>query len=272
MKFAVNYSNKTKALYEKGKINMDLFKCPDYDFDPELIESARGQAPIYIHFPLNIGQGRLREVEWDNIHRQMEETHTPYVNLHLVGYKQDFPDDQEKGTQEFKQDYIEAILMELEAPLKEFSPTQIILENVVWRGPEGKMLKTAIEPEVLSTIVKESGCGLLLDLAHAQMTAQYTGESVYDYLERLPTKHLRELHITGIQADGTGKLRDSMPMTEEDWRLVGWALSNIRKGKWKCPWVVSFEYGGEGPLFEWRTDQQVLARQVPKLYRMVRDI
>ena len=75
------------------------------------------------------------------------------------------------------------------------------------------------------------------------------------YVETLPVKQLRELHITGIQrldafwvdrlhAAGVdaatieqlaGKRIDHLPMTDEDWDFLDWALSRIRSGAWREP-------------------------------------
>lgn len=101
------------------------------------------------------------------------------------------------------------------------------------------------------------------------MTCKYLKTDVYDYIKKLPLDRLKELHITGIQQDGNQRLRDSMPMTEEDWDLAGWVLKNIQTGNWPEPWVASLEYGGIGPAFEWRTDSKVLASQVPRLEELI---
>ncbi|SET51885.1 hypothetical protein SAMN05421676_105165 [Salinibacillus kushneri] len=88
-------------------------------------------------------------------------------------------------------------------------------------------------------------------------------------MSKLPLHHLKELHITGIQADKNARLRDSMPMTDEDWNLAKWVIQQINAGYWPEPWGVAFEYGGIGPKFEWRSDEEVLSQQLPYLYEMV---
>lgn len=56
------------------------------------------------------------------------------------------------------------------------------------------------------------------------MTCKYLKTDVYDYIKKLPLDRLKELHITGIQQDGNQRLRDSMPMTEEDWDLAEYCI------------------------------------------------
>ncbi len=51
-------------------------------------------------------------------------------------------------------------------------------------------------------------------------------------------------------------------MRESDWQLFVWALDQISQGLWPRPWVITLEYGGVGPHFEWRTDIDALAEQL----------
>ena len=53
MNFAINYSPQAGELLKQGKIEINLFKCPDW---PELIQEASALAPVYVHFPLIAGQ------------------------------------------------------------------------------------------------------------------------------------------------------------------------------------------------------------------------
>ncbi len=59
-------------------------------------------------------------------------------------------------------------------------------------------------------------------------------------------------------------------LTEEDWDLASWVMQRIKSGDWGKPWVVALEYGGVGPAFEWRSDKEVLAKQIPILYDLVK--
>ncbi|WP_173917155.1 DUF692 family multinuclear iron-containing protein [Halobacillus sp. Marseille-Q1614] len=268
MKFAINYSPEAKKLVDDQQIEVDLFKCPD--FDRKLIEDAKNSRPPYIHFDLNAGANSLSSVNWKMVDELLKDTSTPYINLHLVAYSSHFPN---LAIDTFKEDeldqIIEPILLDINRMAKKYGEDRIILENVVYRDEKSDMQRAIIDPRVISRIVEETGCGLLLDIAHAQMTCFYTGEDVYQYLSKFPVNHLKELHITGIQKK-EGKYRDSMPMSEKDWKLAAWVLENIKKGLWQEPWAASFEYGGVGPIFEWRTNSDVIKEQTPRLYQLVK--
>jgi hypothetical protein len=113
---------------------------------------------------------------------------------------------------------------------------------------------------------------------------------VREYISALPTAHVREIHVSGVQLfeghwverlcqvdidTGTiqrsiDRLVEHLPMTEQDRRLVAWAMEQIHSGAWGQPWVVTFEYGGVGRLFRAVTEIDVLAEQIPRLYALVK--
>jgi uncharacterized protein len=110
-----------------------------------------------------------------------------------------------------------------------------------------------------------------------------------EYIGRLPIQRIREIHVTGIQRfEGpwiealrqagidavtiqrfAGRLLDHLPMTGEDWEFFAWAMTQVHSGAWGRPWIVTFEYGGVGPLFQALTQADVLAEQIPRLYKLV---
>ncbi|MFC4403758.1 DUF692 family multinuclear iron-containing protein [Gracilibacillus xinjiangensis] len=269
MKLAVNYSLETEKLVKDSVIDIDMFKCPD--FSKELIDNAKQTKPCYVHFALNAGDNQMNKVNWTAIEALREETNTPFVNVHAVAFVKDYPDmDTFTSNPVHINRIIDAVIKDLAPVMDKFGAENVMMENVICRGENENMMRAIIEPEILSEIMQETGCGLLLDTAHAQMTSKCLGLDVKQYISQLPLDQLKELHITGIQPDNKGRLHDSMPMTDEDWDLAKWVIQRIKAGYWQEPWVAAFEYGGVGPIFEWRTDEEVLAKQTPILYELVK--
>lgn len=66
-----------------------------------------------------------------------------------------------------------------------------------------------------------------------------------------------------------GGYGSTLPLSNVDWKLLTWCCKEIRQGRWARPWVVALEYGGIGPLMEWRSEASVLTAQVPKLVALV---
>jgi uncharacterized protein (UPF0276 family) len=127
------------------------------------------------------------------------------------------------------------------------------------------------EPAVIRRVIEACDCGLLLDLAHARLSSESLGIDAHDYIEQLPVERLRELHVTGIGPNREGRAEDHLPMTDPDWALFDWALQRIRSGAWASPEIVACEYGGVGPMFEWRSDADVIAHDIPRMVAMLRE-
>ncbi len=265
-KLAVNYSPQAATLRLSGDLPIDLYKCPDW---PDLIGEATGEdraQPVYVHFPLVAGDGSLENVDWPRVARLLDETHTPFVNLHLAPHAKTFQGDPESAAA--RERVLGALRKEIEGVGARFGAERVILENVPYYGEEGDRLRLGVLPETVTGLVHDTGCGFLFDLSHARISAHYLGVDEKDYIAALPLDKLRELHITGVQMH-EGRLRDHLPLTENDWEATAWAFAHIHRGAWARPGVVALEYGGIGPTFEWRSDKGVLAEQVPRLCTLV---
>jgi len=59
------------------------------------------------------------------------------------------------------------------------------------------IMKFCISTNVINQVLDNTNAKLLLDIAHAKVTATNSHESVYDYLNRLPLEKVKEIHIVG---------------------------------------------------------------------------
>jgi uncharacterized protein (UPF0276 family) len=57
------------------------------------------------------------------------------------------------------------------------------------------------EAAFVERFLAESGCGLLLDVSHAWLSAHYAGRPARDFLATLPLERVVELHVAGVEAD-----------------------------------------------------------------------
>jgi len=261
LKFALNYSAPAANLAREGQIAVDLWKCPDW---PDMIATAGAEHPVYVHFELRVGSGKLDMTDWHRVEDLLVQTGTPFVNLHLFPCEADF----QAGALDDADAVIEQLLRDVRAAAEQFGPERVIVENAPHQYPGGVILRPAVDPDVISCLVREIDCGFLLDLSHARITARQLGMNEREYVAQLPVDRLRELHLTGL-ACHDGLLIDHMPLTEEDWLAAEWAMARIQAGDWAEPWAVAFEYGGVGPTFEWRSDPAAMAAQVPRLRTLV---
>lgn len=271
MKLAINYSPQAAALIAGNELDIDLFKCPSpddaavRDHCPTLLNDAAALRPFYIHFPLNTCDGSIDGASLARVAELRAQTGTPYVNVHLLATCDDFPDlvvdDVCAGTTVRVTDHL---ITDVTRLAEAFGAENVIAENVVYRGRERRFLAASVLPDVIARVVTATGCGLLLDTAHARLSAHSLNMLVQDYIEALPLGSLRELHVTGSRLGGK-PAADSMPMEEGDWNVAEWVFARIRSGAWPAPWTVALEYGGVGPIFDWRSDPAIISEQIPRL-------
>jgi len=291
MKFAVNYSPQAAELYQTGRIQVDFFKCPAW---PDLIAEAMDIAPVYVHFPLRVGDGTGNAInnetgqpaEWEWVEGILQQTDTCYVNVHLHPPRLSgvLPDNGygAVATTETTQ----RLVCDVEAVVKQFGVDRVIVENGY--NMDHNPLRPAYFPEVISEVVKITGCGLLFDLSHARMASERLNAPVEPYVAKLPVHATRELHITGIQYAGdywisrmqqegvapaviencSGRRMDHLPLIDEDWGAMDWAISSIQAGEWRTPDIVALECGGVGSFWQSTCDGNALAEQIPRLYEL----
>jgi uncharacterized protein (UPF0276 family) len=266
MKFAVNYSKQAAQLVEQGVIEIDRFKCPDW---PDLIAEASRLRPVAVHFTLNVGQGKIQSTNWGQIERILQQTGTDYVNLHLAPEYSDFPGIPVDTTDNAEcQIVIQRMIAEVQSVVSRFGSERVIVENVPYRGEDRTVMRPGVEPDAISEVVRETNCGLLLDISHARIAARSLGIDERLYMAALPVHRLREMHFTGLH-HLDGRWQDHFPVLEEDWPALDWALERVRNQDWAHPNTLAFEYGGVGEKFAWRSDPTVIAEQVPRLYQSV---
>ena len=268
MKFAINYSPQALQLFREGKIQVDLFKFPPW---PDLLPVMRGVPAAYVHFDHIAGGGFPVEADTDAAQRWLDETATPFVNTHLAVSAVDFAADEAISPEAV----IEKALLYVDYLGRHFGHDRVIVENLRYPMPGWNqgMLAEIVDPMVIGEIVKRSGCGFLLDVAHAVLACEGTGRAdVKAYMNALPVAALRELHVVGIRdnARANGRRDDHFAMTEDDWSLAAWALGRIGEGLWRRPEILAFEYGGVGERFAWRSEIEVIAEQAPRLMRLAR--
>lgn len=266
MQFAVNWSPEVAKLLEAGAIQVDMFKCPDWDI---LLADALAQHPSYVHFPLTIGNNQQPEWDFKAIHHRLETTDTRFVNCHIIPNNTVHPADIHHD------DLIPILIDEVQALVTEFGADRVIIENCPYFAgnvDEGYM-QQGVNPRVFHDIISATGCGFLLDMAHVSLVTDFLGQSFEEAISALPIQHIREFHITGIGQWSTGVIGDHMPMQDADWQRLDFCFSQFKSGAWRMPDVIAFEYGGIQMLRDiCGSDEMVLAKQIPTLYQLAHDL
>ena len=269
MQLALNYSPPAVQLVQSGQIHINYFKTPDWEW---IIREAQNIRPVAVHFTLEAGNNCLGQGDWNRLDQLAQITGTPYINLHLDSKQSYFPWLSVDTTLKSDIDQVlKVILSDVKLFVDRFGPDRIIIENSPYHADRGNTLRLCVEPDIITRVVEETGCGLLLDISHAVITAKQLGINPYEYLSRLPVNKIKELHFAGIHHI-IGRWVDHLSILKRDWPWLDWVLSRIQSSEWHTPWLLAFEYGGVGPEFEWRCDPKILLEQIPKLYERVKRI
>jgi uncharacterized protein (UPF0276 family) len=147
----------------------------------------------------------------------------------------------------------------------------VIIENSPYQREDGKTTLLCVQPDMITQVVRETGCGLLLDISHAIITARYLGMNPDEYISRLPMQQVNEMRFAGIHQNRiSGRWTDHLSILKEDWYWLDWVLKRIHSGEWNSPWLLAFEYGGDGEPFKWRSNSDVINKQVTELYEHIK--
>ncbi len=285
MQFTINWSPQARDLLRAGKIHIDRWKCPDWE---DMIALAREDLPVYVHFPLVIGRGTLNQIDWGRIEKFMRDTDTPHVNLHLEPVRSAVGDLERDGL-------FEVCLNEINAVVAKFGADRVVVENIPYRKEHDDKFALSVDPAFVSALLIETDARLLFDIGHAQISAHSLNRELHEYLLAHPLDRLTEVHTAGVttftqahidrarQFEGfdayfrrfegknpLGMLMDHFGMgSDTDWAAFAWLMDRIRDGSAAAPRLISYEYGGTGAPFAWRSESDVIARDVPRFYAMV---
>jgi uncharacterized protein (UPF0276 family) len=112
------------------------------------------------------------------------------------------------------------------------------IENVPYY-PERPRPRYLSDPDFIEAALDAAGADLLLDLAHARVSADGRSEDLAAYLSSLPLGRVRELHLSGARLEQGRWLDRHMLLQPADLELARWLLQ-------RCPGleVITLEYMG----------------------------
>ncbi len=258
MQLACNYSPQLIALLDARTARVDYIKCSRFDLADTEVRHAADYAPVLTHFLPAAGAppAEIDDFPWDWLNGLNRDVRAPWVATHLEAPVD--PDAVDETPSAGAVERIHACLLENIGVMERRLTVPLHLELIPYsrRRP---VAACCVEPDFVTSVVRASDCPLLLDTAHAQVTAQTLGIPLYDYLQALPLDHLVEVHCSGV-IEEDGQLRDRhLELAEGDYLLLEWVRRH------SAAQVITLEYGGTGPLFVWRSDAEALDSQLRRL-------
>jgi len=108
--------------------------------------------------------------------------------------------------------------------LREWLDVPLLLENFNYHATNA--YEYIWEPELFSHLLDEIECGMLLDLAHARISAHNMKEwgDTGDYLEALPLYKVREIHFTRPGRQGNQMVDLHEPVEADDFEWLAWVM------------------------------------------------
>ncbi len=252
MKFSINHSETLLGLLKTGEAQVDAVEWVD-KLSLDRILQARKEFPgLDFHFH----PGRMRFTRKGVAHLQAYLKacpQSPHISIHLaplpalwtyaaMHWKVFLPDPNASRC-------IRRFVKQVQW-LKQRAVQPVILENMPVLHPSRYRFES--DPIIISQVLAETDCSLLLDLAHARIAAEARQMNVEAYLASLPLEKVAQIHLAGVRRDNNGRLYDAhAPLQEEDYRLLEWTLERTK------PAWLTLEYFTE--------DKQALIEQLDRL-------
>jgi uncharacterized protein (UPF0276 family) len=237
-----------RALLERGTLELDYIEV--HGPHAEAARQVYPLAPMLLHnalyqWSLAHPDGLLNKNGAVLTRQLMEITRSPWYSLHL-GFSSaqvDFVGDAMLAlTSVLPSGVILERSLRLLADLKALLGDElpVLVENLDYNP--GGAYDTVCEPQFICRAVEEAGVGLLLDLAHARISAAALRMEVKDYLLQLPLTQVRQVHINHPQWNGERWWDAHEALQEEDEALLEWVLARCQ------PWALTLEYNRDEEL------------------------
>lgn len=127
--------------------------------------------------------------------------------------------------------------------------TPLLVENNNHLGTDA--YEAVTDPAFLVEVLDQAGADLLLDVAHARITARNTGRDEAGYLAALPLARARQVHLSRHGRAGERAVDAHEPLEDEDWTFFAGLL----------PRLPGLEYA----TIEYYKDPEALLAQIARL-------
>jgi len=265
MKLAATLSPNLLSLLDQGRIDVDYVEV-NGEYNMDVLQRAMMRRPVLLHdisntFWLNY-EAPFTDEEMSRARTMIDAAKPPWHSTgigasaepqgHTTEYWRGAP-----ASDLQPREHCLANIVRNGKRLKEWVGIPLLLENYNYHPTNA--YEYVCEPETFSQLVDEIGCEMLLDLAHAQISAfNMKWSSVRDYLAALPLAKVREIHINHPYNDNGKQMLDRhLPIGEADLDLVSWTLE-------RTPNVEVITIESESP------DEAALTREVDLLRQFIR--
>ncbi|MCC7450115.1 MAG: DUF692 family protein [Anaerolineae bacterium] len=233
IQLGVTYSPTLMACLAAGPLDVDFIKV-DADLGMDALQAALKYKPVMLHdvpdpFWLNY-ENPFRDDLMQRARALLDAAKSPWLSTgigasaepqgHRAGpYRE--ADDHQRQTRERAVGNI----IKHGKRLRDWAGVPLLLENYNYHPTNA--YDYVCEPEVVHQILDAIGCGMLLDMSHARISAYNMGwSSTKDYFKALPLDKVREVHLSHPAIKNGQMLDMHQPAQPEDFAWLFWALDH----------------------------------------------
>lgn len=258
MKFGCNYSDELMFLINQQQVDVDVVKMGYFGPFVDLHDNIAQTKDLLIHgFGWHEHIGMVDPVhnnDWALINKVMKAYKNDYLAVHFSVYEQDMigKSDPKKVLEEGLKTFIK------------HSDVPVMIENMDHNPMYNRLcvMREAVEPKLITEMCEKYNLKLLLDTAHASVSAWHLNMDVYDYMSQMPLERVQEVHLVGTQLTEDQGLKDMhTPLKEHDYQLMDWLMERM------TPEIITLEYGWPGQDFKWRTVEEEIREQLNEIRR-----
>lgn len=258
IRLAANVSPHVLELRQAGRVVVDYLKVGSW-IGMESVADASSGLPRLLHLGDGLSSAPPLPTGYlNNLRALVLASQGPWVSQHIAYSCESVAHDgysfvPARGTRLLSSAEALANIVRNARQLQAHLPVPLLLEHIP-PFPNAAH-RHVYKPAFVSQVIQQSGCDLLLDTAHARVSAALLGIPVEGYLSGLPLGRAVEIHVSGPRVVD-GVLTDvHEPMEEADYRVLEWVLAHAR------PQVVTLEY--------WK-DKDAVFQQLARLAEMIR--
>ncbi len=254
MKFAVNYIN--EEVMDLSTPNEVYIKYPGGKWDLETLSQLCNRNFKVILHGVIPSSGSILDPKllsgFETFSKYIESTNQQWLSFHF-DYKDKYGEP----------DFVATLEDNLKIIREYFPNIPILLENL---PPVDNIKSWCSDPKVFNHILEKYDLKMLLDVPHAQISAEHFGMPFKDYVDQFPFDRVWEIHFSGLGKTHDGKLYDGHIMAEDkDYKCLEYVLP-------KCPnlkmlsleFAPTRDYDGEVVAKEYRearTSEQLYDEQ-----------
>lgn len=258
MKLGCNYSEELMTLIDEESVDIDFIKIGYFGPFVGLHDKVASIKPILIH-----GFGKFEHIgmidpltnnDWRFMNDTLKKYNAPHLAVHFSIYDTDL-----HGTSDIHNQLEQGIKI-----FKENLDIPLVIENMDYNPMYNRdcVRREAVDPKYISDLCEKYDINILLDTAHASVSAYHLKMDIYDYIEALPLHRVKEVHFVGTQMSNEQGLKDMhTPLTPRDYDLLDWLRDRC------TPDIITLEYGWPGSVYSWRTDAEAIKIQLNEIKR-----